>query len=345
MFNSKTGDFKTSGEFWQTARKFYSGIRDGRIETLQKAALSEGSDSGGGFLVPTDWADEIYTAAMESAIVRPRAIVLPMDRDRMEVPVLVDGSRATNIFGGVTLTWVNEAADMYGTTVQPAQGKLQLTAHKAVATCFVTNELAADARAFGPFMTEAFGRAVGFLEDEIFLRGTGSGQPLGILNAPALISIARTTGYGTLLVDDFSNMAARLAPGCWPNAVWLISQSLLSTLSTDATSGANAFGVVDMTSMTALGRPIIVTEHCSTAAATADIILADFSQYIIGDRSLVVSASTDATYSSSTYGFLQGQMCWKMTLRVDGQPIVSAAYTARHGGATVSPFVTLTTAS
>lgn len=346
MFDTKTGEFKTSGDFWQAARKFFTGgIPDGRIESLRKAALAEGTDSTGGVLVPTDWANEVYGAAMEDAIVRPRALVLPMSSDTLDVPVLVDGTRATNIFGGVTLTMVEEGGDMYAVNGGPAFGRLRLTAKKGVATCFVSNELAADARAFGPFMSQAFGRAIRFLEDDMFINGTGSGQPLGILNSGAMISLARTTGFGAITTDDFANMAERLAPGCWSNAVWLINQTVLSSLANDATSGANAFGIITLDSMTAMGKPIIVTEHCAASGTIGAVILADFSQYLIGDRSLVVAASADASYSSNTYGFLQGQTCWKMTLRIDGQPIVSAPYTPKRGGSTVSPFVVLTTAS
>jgi HK97 family phage major capsid protein len=312
---------------------------------LTKASLVEGTDSTGGVLVPEQWADEVYEAAMENAIVRPRANVLPMSTDTLPIPVLVDGSRATNIFGGITLTAVGEGGDQYATTGAPVFGLLKLTAHKFIASTFVSNELAADARAFGPFMVQAFGKAVRFLEDDLFINGTGSGQPLGIMHAPALLAIVRNAGFGAIASDDFANMAARLAPGCWANAVWLINQSVLSTLANDATSGANAFGMIDMSSLTALGRPIVVTEHCAATAAVGDIILADFSQYVIGDREMRIESSREATYSSNSYGWLQDQSLWKLTLRVAGQPLVSAPYTPKHGGSTVSPFVTLTTAS
>ncbi|RPI58211.1 MAG: phage major capsid protein, partial [Planctomycetaceae bacterium] len=329
---------ESSAEFYRHAHKFCNGgVQDERIVALRKAAMSEGTDSTGGVFVPTQFAGEVYEAAMENAIVRPRAIILPMGSDSIDVPVLVDGTRATNIFGGVTLTHVGEGGDQYATNGGPAIGRLKLTANKFIASCFVSNELAADAQAFGPFMNQAFGRAVAFLEDDLFINsGTGSGQPLSVLNSNALISVTR--GELTLIGDaDIAGMAARLAPGCWQNAAWLINQSVLGSL-TD-------IEMADLASMQILGRPIIVTEHCAAAGTIGDILLCDFSQYLIGDRSLIISSSREATYSSNTYGFLQDQTCWKLTLRVDGQPIVSAPYTPKRGGSTVSPFIALTTAS
>ncbi len=346
MIDTKTGNFKSSDEFWTTARKFYGGIPDGRILDLQKAAMIEGTDSTGGFLVPAQFAAEIYAAAMEQSIVRPRAVVLPMETDRLEVPVLVDGSRATNIFGGVGITIVGEGGDLYATTVKPALGSIGLTARKIVASCFVSNELAADAQAFGPFMTQAFGEAVRFLEDDLFFHGTGSGQPLGIMNSAALVSVTRAA-VSRIDVADLGAMGARLAPGCWQNAAWFINQSVISEWVNLTAESDNVVtsGVVDLSAMTCLGRPIIISEHCAAMGTTGDVILADWSQYLIGHRSMIVSSSTEASYSSNTYGFLQGQTCWKLTLRMDGQPIVSAPYTPKRGGSTVSPFVTLTTSS
>ncbi len=336
--DTKTGGFGSSAEFWNAARKsFTGGVLDDRIVALTKATLTEGTDSTGGVLVPEQWADEVYEAAMEDAIVRPRAVVLPMSSDTLRIPVLVDGSRATNIFGGITLTNLGEGADMYAVNGGPAIGNLTLVAHKKVATCFVSNELAADARAFGPFMTQAFGRAVRFLEDDMFISsGTGSGQPLSIMNSGALISVTR--GELALIGDaDLAGMAARFAPGCWDNAVWLINQSVLGSLTDIA--------VVDLANMQILGRPVIVSELCAAAGTTGDVMLIDPSQYVIGDREMRIESSREATYSSNTYGFLQDQTSWKLTLRVAGQPLVSAPYTPKRGGSTVSPFVTLTTAS
>jgi HK97 family phage major capsid protein len=344
--NLKTGGFESSAEFYRHAHRFFNGgVQDDRLIALRKAAMSEGTDSTGGVMVPTQYAGEVYEAAMEQSIVRPRAIVLPMGSDAIDVPVLVDGTRATNIFGGVTLTHVGEGADQYATTAAPALGLLKLKANKFIASCFVSNELAADAQAFGPFMNQAFGRAVAFLEDDLFIAsGTGSGQPLSILNSNALISVTRTS-MTKVDIADLGKMAARLAPGCWQNASFLINQSTLAEWVDLTASAANGAGAVDLSSMTCLGRPIIVSEHCSAIGTVGDILLIDASQYLIGDRSLIISSSREASYSSNTYGFLQDQTCWKLTLRVDGQPIVSAPYTPKRGGSTVSPFIALTTSS
>ena len=343
----KTGGFKSQGEFFAAARKYFLGsYRDSRIDALYKTALTEGTDSTGGVLVPEEWARPIFNAALEGSIVRSRAQLLNMSSDTLNVNTVIDSNRGTNMFGGVTLTWLGEGDDEFATTVKPAIGKITLTAHKAVATCFVSNEFNADYDQLGSFMTRAFGDAVRFYEDDKFLWGSGVAQPLGIMNAASLITVSRTN-Y-TLVPDpiDIGEMASRLLPGSWKNAVWLMNQKVLYTWAAAvATSGANTTSAVDLSAMTILGRPIIVTEHALAPGGPGDFILADFSQYVIGDRGLYISASRDADYSSGTNGWFKDETCWKLTIRVDGQPLLPAAITPLRGGETLSSFVALTLSS
>ncbi len=58
-----------------------------------------------------------------------------------------------------------------------------------------SNILLQDA-AFGleKFLMQLFGADVGWYEEYAFLQGNGVGKPLGILNAPAALKLARNTG-------------------------------------------------------------------------------------------------------------------------------------------------------
>ena len=43
----------------------------------------------------------------------------------------------------------------------------------------------------------SFAEEFGFKIDDVILNGTGSGQPLGILNSPALVTVEKKTGRPT----------------------------------------------------------------------------------------------------------------------------------------------------
>ena len=148
-----TGGFSSLGEYLVAVRKYRDGDRrDSRIRDLEQKALTEGTDSEGGFTVPEYWANEIYHAALEESIVRSRAIVLPMTSDTLNVPVLVDSNRSTNIFGGITLTWLEEAEEKSTSAGDPTLGNVKLVAHDGVAFCWVQNLLDDDVRSLESFI-------------------------------------------------------------------------------------------------------------------------------------------------------------------------------------------------
>ena len=68
-------------------------------------ALNEGSGEAGGFLVPEEFRAELLSLALEEAVVRPRATVIPMASNTIKIPRIKDTSHASNVHGGVTANW------------------------------------------------------------------------------------------------------------------------------------------------------------------------------------------------------------------------------------------------
>lgn len=326
------------GEWLVKTRKILDGeVKDARVKTT--GHMEEGVDSQGGFLVPEDWADGIYNASLEDAIVRPDATVLKSKADSLKVRTLVDSDRSSSIFGGITFKWIEEAAQKSSSDniSKPSLGELELNAKKLVGSCYVSNELESDWGGFGDFMTLSFGKALRFEEDDRFIWGTGAGQPLGVMNSGFLAQETRTSN-DKVDFADLANMMTRLLPGCWGKAMWLVSPSFMSELMQATASAANQAAVWDASSMTLFGRPIIVTEKCSAMGTEGDVILADFSHYVIFDREMKVAGSRHVRFDyDETY--------WKVQLRVDGQPLLSSPITPKRGGDTLSAFVALTTNS
>lgn len=145
-------------------------------------------------------------------------------------------------------------------------------------------------------------------------------------------------------------MISRLSPGSFKRAVWLAHPSVLASLFVIATViknvagsenvggfGPNWFTVNADGSMSLLGRPLIVSDRCAPLGTVGDIILADLSQYLVGIRG-------DARLAvNNSIGFTSDEIYFRLTLRVDGQPLLASAITPRKGSATLSPFVTLAT--
>ena len=76
-------------------------------------------------------------------------------------------------------------------------------------------------------------------------------------------------------------------------------------------------------------------EFCETLGTKGDIILADFSEYM-----LVYKGGMEVAESMHVK-FLTDEMAYRFITRVDGQPIYDEPFTPLKGANTLSPFVML----
>jgi len=312
--------------------------RDPRLKTL-----SEGDDVLGGYLVAPQFAAKLLDTALETEIVRPRATVWPMKSSSLKVPGKQITSHATSI-SGVIAYWLAEkqSKDL------DAESKfrlIQLIAKKLACYTKSSDELVADseipiAKVIGP----AFVEAIGFYLDYAFFQGTGAGQPLGIINSPCLISVAKETGQAaaTILWENIVKIWGSLHPAGQVRSVWCASQSTIPQLLTLSqaigTGGTHywpALREAKTGGMTLLTRPIIWTEKLPLLGQKGDILLCDFSQYVIGMRQQIRVESSNAPH------FSEDIKDWRAVLRADGQPSWNQALTLKDGTTQVSPFVAL----
>jgi HK97 family phage major capsid protein len=178
--------------------------------------------------------------------------------------------------------------------------------------------------------------------DKAFLKGSGSGEPLGILNAGCTISVAKETGQraDTIVYENLVKMLGRLHPASFNNSVWVCQVSAipqLLQLSMAVGTGGNAVPVLSESNGTwqILTRPVIFTEKTEKLGDQGDIILADFSQYVVGLRS-------EMRFDTSIHvHFATDELLARLIERHDGQPLWDSALTLEDGSTTVSPFVTL----
>lgn len=353
------GKFKSFGEYLSSiARIRQFGMPDNRLvfktskdEVVKpgvnahgKATLVEGTDSAGGFLVPEEFRADIQAIGLEQAVVRNASpFVVPMRSDTLMYPIVNDTTHASSVHGGVIAYWTKEGA--VGTESEPVFGQIMLTAKKLSGYTKVSNELLADsAVALDPLLRRQFGEAWAWFEDLAFLRGTGSGQPLGITSAACTISVTRQD-TDEVFIKDIYNLYSRMLPGSRDRAVWVLNHEVLPQLlwAHSANTSTNAYGapqvfqpnIVDPIAKTILGRPYFVTEKMAGLGDAGDIGFFDFGSYLIGDRSpLTIDMSTQA-YWTTDY------IAYKFTERVDGQPIWTAALTPYGSQDTLSPFVML----
>lgn len=351
LYNPKALGATIDGEFTDAADYFrsiwHNTSRDAQLHaklSRVRNAFSSGVPSEGGFLIPETLRSEMLSVALETAIVRPRARVIPMESLRVPFPMIDATSTVSSVFGGIIAYWTEEAAALTASSATFA--RLVLEAKKLTAYTEIPNELIADSiGSFEAFIEDIFPQALAWYEDLAFLSGSGVGEPLGVLNSgnPATIEVAKEAGQAadTIVWENVIKMYARMLPASLNRAVWLVSPDTFPELATMALSvgtGGSAVWLNNGVSgppMTILGRPVIVTEKAEILGDKGDINFIDFGHYLIGDRQ-VMSAS-----SSEHYKFGNDVTAYRIISRVDGRPWLQSAITPQNNGPTLSPFVQL----
>lgn len=324
-------------------------------------ALSERIPAEGGFLVPEDLRSEILMVALETAVVRPRARVIPMDSLRVPLPAIDDTSHSSSVFGGVVGYWTEEGAAL--TASAPSFSRVVLEAKKLTAYTTIPNELLQDSvTPLDTWFNMFFPEAISWFEDIAFIgsatTGTGVGEPQGLLNAPAAIRVPVGTQYH-IKFNDIAKAYSRMWPASLNRCVWLCSPDVLVellqlALSEDGSGttvapplwlqamqaeGYPGSGNGDGYSYTLMGRPLIVTEKMPSVSSgntttPGALTLVDLSYYLLGDRQSMQIAS------SADYLFASDMMAYRVIERLDGRFWLQSAITPANGSTnTLSPLV------
>jgi HK97 family phage major capsid protein len=265
-----------------------------------------------------------------------------METLRVPYPTVDSTTNVGSVHGGIVTYWTEEGGTL--TRSQAKFGRVVLDAKKLTAYAVVPNELIADSAAsFDAFINQAFPEAVAFGEDGAFFDGTGVGEPLGFMDAPAMVAITAEAGQPatTIVWENLVKAFARMLPASLNRAVWIVAPDTFPELATMALSVGTGGSAVWLNNgaagppMTILGRPVIISEKARTLGAAGDVNFVDLAYYLIGDRQ-VMSAQ-----SSEHANFDTDETAFRFIERVDGRPWIQSAITPRNSGDTLSPFVQL----
>jgi HK97 family phage major capsid protein len=293
----------------------------------------------GGYMVPTEIRSSIFSIDPQSSIVRSRAQVIGAGSQpdaAVAVPVL-DQTGATqpqSVFGGITVAWLSEGQSKPDTSA--ALRQVILTPHEVAASLVITDKLLRNWQGSREFIKNLFVSAVLAAEDFAFIRGSGVGQPLGIINSGAAYVESRAGGANTVTYDDIFSMAARmLMRGGTP--VWTMSQSVMPQLAQLRDGNNNYIWQPDARlgfAGTLLGWPVVWNNRQPALGTKGDVMLSDFSYYLIKDGSgPFVAASEHVLFQSN-------KTMIKVFWNVDGAPWLSAPFNEENAYQ-VSPFVVL----
>jgi len=315
-------------------------------EAVKATGLNEGTLSDGGAMVQTDFSNTLMERAYEAGDIYPRTSRQPIGAGFNAYSALLidetsraDGSRS----GAIQMYWIGEAGTY--TASRPKLRRYELALAKLVGLCYATDENLQDATQLEGLIKREFPKEWDYQVNNKIIRGTGSGIPMGILNASATVSVSKETGQAaaTIVYDNILKMWARMWAPARKNAVWYYNQDcevqlfkLALTVGTSALE-PRFIGFNNSGALTAFGRPMLPLEQCSTLGTVGDLILFDPSSY------LVIEKGGLDVQSSIHVAFTTGEQVFRFTSRVNGGPLWNSALTPANGTNTLSPYITLAT--
>ncbi len=258
-------------------------------------------------------------------------------------------SRATGSrHGGMRGYWIGEGSSI--TKSKPTMREVTLKLLKLGVVVYLTQELIDDnGQALEQYVTRKAGEEFNFMIGDAIFNGTGVGQPLGVLNSPSLVSVAKEQGQlaATLASENIVKMYSRFYSPNLPSASWYYNQDVgpqldLMTLGIGAAGIATYMppgGLSDKPYGQLRGLPCQPTEFNPTLGTQGDIVLADLGQM------LSITKGGIAQAVSMHLEFLTDQLALRFTMRLNIGPWESAPLTPYKGTNTQSSFVALDTRS
>lgn len=314
------------------------------LKPMQAAATGANTDvpSEGGFLVAQERSQTVIQRAYQTGEILRRITPMPIGAgfNGTKVPAIDETSRADNSrYGGIISSWLGQGNQPSNLTGKPKFRELDLKLRKVGAFVYATDEMLADAVMFEAWVNRYLPLELQFRTEDACVNGSGSGQPLGIMNSPSVITVTRASA-GLIQSTDMQNLTNRMWAPLWGNAVFLVDQSCLGEFDKLQIATGTA-GVLDPSYKPAgsvpgqkyatyKNIPIIPVEYCAQKGTSGDVILTNWDEYMLIDKGGV---KADV---SLHVAFLTDEAVFRFIYRVDGQPTWNSTLTPKSGGDTLS---------
>lgn len=327
--DERSAGFGTLGEFIIAVR---SNPFDDRLVQIRQQSMGVGAE--GGVLVPTTFREQILQVSQQGAIIRPRATVIPTNAAHPDAGLTMPALNQVGygMYGGVQVDWIAEGVTKPDTSAKFTD--VNMIPKEVAGSIVATDKLLRNSSAADTLLRSLLGGAIRAAEDDAYLNGNGVGKPLGIINAPATLSVNRATA-SQLGYVDLVGMYAKLRMGGAP--IWQASQSIIPQLMKIKDDNGNLIwqpNAREGTPSTIFGAPVEWNERSPQLGVKGDIVLNDLSYYLIQDGAPLAISASEHVY------FRENKTVIKAFFSVDGQPWLAGPIT-QEGGYQVSPFVAL----
>ena len=352
--------FKSMGAMLQAAVQ----SRNGNRVALQKMAAygeeirkksplgaNEGQNTQGGYFIKPEWYKEVWDKIHDYPRLLGMTDQYSISGNQLNINEISEtGAADGQRHGGVLGYWVTEAAAL--TSSYPAMTQQTLTLNTNVVLVYVTNQLLHDANieSFDSKIKQLAGLELLWQENDAVINGSGTNQPLGIINQPALVTVTKSSNDTAAMFGfrDLAKMFQSLYPASRANACWIVNPegytALVSMVFEPATGSATtypAFGGITYNAqdekypLRIFGKPVIECLNNPQLGLPGDIILTDLKQLVTAEHPEVyVDVSEHVQFTTL-------QTAFRFYRRYDIRSPWKAVYASKDGNYNYSPFVVL----
>ena len=299
-------------------------------------------DSRGGFLLPEGMAPGVLSTSFDADPTASRVTSVPMQTQTVKFNARVDKNHTSSVSGGLQVYRGEETQAASASRTQMEQVKLE--AEKLQGLAYASEELLERSPiSFTSILEAGFNDEFASKMFDEKLNGSGVGRPLGILNSPCLVTVAKEGGQTADTVNGTNIVKMRARAHNFERSIWLANHDTYVSLVSAHIAGTNGDvfifhpGNGSDVPATLLGRPIFFTEYAKTLGDAGDIVLGDWSQYLWG----TMGSQNPRRAESIHVRFTEHERTFKFWSYSDGQPWWKTALTPKNGANTLSPFVTL----
>lgn len=289
VLNRHGGDLEWAQNILERSRPEYESAwakvilgRPEHLTDVERTALSSGSNTNGGYLIPTH---------LDPTIILTNSGTSNVMRSLARVVTLTEGTTWNGVTSaGVTASWDGELVEVSDDS--PTFARVSVPTHVAQSLVQASISSAQDINNLGSDILMMFGDARDRLEGAAHISGTGTGQPKGIvtaLDASTTVEVTSTTAATIGEVDIHA--LYRGVPVRWRNRGKFLANPLytlaVKRLGT-AVSSSYSGDLTQPVSERWLGRPVVESDDMPTTQTTTaldnEIVYGDFSNYLIVDK-------------------------------------------------------------
>lgn len=306
------GEVKTGIATEAYKRAFWNGMRN-RMSYEVQNALSIGTDSEGGYLVPDEYEKKLVEALQDEVFFRNLATVIRTSSGDRKIPIVTSKG---------TAAWIDEEGQFQES--DDSFGQTSIGAFKLATMIKVSDELLNDS-VFNmeQYISKEFGRRIGTKEEEAFFVGDGEGKPIGLFHTTGGAETGVTAATASITFDDVMDLYYSLRAPYRNKASWLLNDSTVKAIRKLKDGNGNYIwqpSVREGEPDRILNRPYRTSIYVPELAEGKRVIaFGDYSYYWIADRQGRSFKRLNELYAAT------GQVGFLACERVDGKLILAEA--------------------